>query len=137
MDANVLNFLISFAAGVGANISSSAITVAAQKIFVKRPDIEHRLSQSTSQEDFQSALGELAGALELFAGTGEIAIDGAFINALRSAHFDHQSGKVTIGNTKISAPTLQTGGAGSGQTIIGSNTELRSAGTNIQIGHGA
>lgn len=37
MDANVLNFLIIFGAGVGANISSAAITAAAQKIFGSRP----------------------------------------------------------------------------------------------------
>lgn len=137
MDANVLNFLINFGAGVGANLSSATITTAAQKIFGARPDIERRLSQSSSPADFQAALGELAGVLEAFARTGAISINDAFISALRSAHFDHQSGTVTIGNTRVSAPVLQTGGSGSGQTVIGGNTELRSAGTSIQIGHGA
>jgi len=137
MDANVLNFLISFGAGVGANLSSAAITAAAQKIFGARPDIERRLSQPASPAEFQAALGELAGVLEAFAGTGAISINGAFISALRSAHFDHQSGTVTIGNARVSAPVLHTGGTGQGRTFIGGNTELRSAGTSIQIGQGA
>lgn len=137
MDANVLNFLISFGAGVGANISSSAIVAAAQKIFSSHPDIEHRLSKPKSSAEFMSAINELAGALEVCAGAGSVSIDGAFITALRSANFDHQNGSVVIGNTRISAPLLQSGGTGAGHTFIGGNTELKSAGTSIRIGGGA
>ncbi|MFA6033130.1 MAG: hypothetical protein WC889_09550 [Myxococcota bacterium] len=137
MDPNVLNFLISFGASVGANISTAAIAAIAQKIFRSRPDIERRLSQPTSSQDFESALGELAGALEVFAGTGAISIDGAFVSALRLAHFDHQNGTVIIGNARVTAPVLLTGGSGSGQTVIGGNTELSSAGTKIQVGQTA
>lgn len=137
MDANVLNFLIGLASGVSANALTAGTTAAFQRVLGQRPDLERRLRAPASPVDFQSALGELSGALEALAGTGAISIDSAIITALRSARFDHQHGTVHIGNTTISAPVLETGGTGSGQTTIGGNTELRSAGTSIQIGHGA
>jgi hypothetical protein len=137
MDANILNFLISFAAGVGANVTTAAASAVFQKVLGTRPDLEKRLAQPSSPQDFESALAEVGGVLEALAGSGSIVIDGALIAALRSARFDHQHGRVQIGNAVISAPVLQTGGTGSGQTTIGGNTELRSAGTSIQIGKGA
>lgn len=137
MDANVLNFLISFAAGVGANVTTAAASTAFQRVLGARPDIEKRLAQPSSPADFQSALAEVGGVLEALAGSGSIGIDGALITAFRSARFDHQHGRIHIGNAVVRAPVLQTGGTGSGQTVIGGNTELRSQGTSIQIGQGA
>lgn len=139
MDANVLNFLISFAAGVGANVTTTAATAAFQRVFGSRPDLEQRLARPSSPADFESALSEVGGVLEALAGTGTIGIDGALITALRLARFDHQHGHITIGNAVVSAPVLFTGGTGTstGQTVIGGNTELRSGGTSIQVGQGA
>lgn len=134
MDANVLNFLINFAAGTGANRSSAAISSLFQKVFGSRPDLERRIAQPSSAADFEAALGDASGVLEALAGSGSISIDGSFITALRSARFDHQHGVIRIGNATVAAPILQTGGTGSGQTVIGGNTELRSGGTSIQIG---
>ncbi len=137
MDANVLNFLVSFGSGVAANLSTAGLTSLFQKVFTSRPDLERRLASPASPADFEAALGDIAGVLDAFAGTGAISIDGALVQALRSAQFDHQAGTVSIGNAKVSAPILQTGGTGPGQTVIGGNTELRSAGTSIQVGQGA
>jgi hypothetical protein len=137
MDANLLNFLISFFAGIGANLSTNAIQNIFQKVFSRRPDIQQRLLRPASPEDFTAALGEIPGVLEALAGTGSIIIDGGIIEAFRVAHFDHQSGLISFNNTSVRAPFIQTGGNGNGQTIIGSNTELRSAGTSIQVGNGA
>ena len=137
MDANVLNFLISFAAGVGANVTTATASAVFQKVFGSRPDLEKRLAQPSSPADLESALAEIGGVLEALAGSGSIAIDGALISALRSARFDHQDGRIHIGNATVSAPVLQTGGTGVGQTVIGGNTELRSAGTSIKVGQGA
>lgn len=137
MDANVLNFLISFAAGVGANLTTAAASAAFQKVLGTRPDLERRLAQPSSPADLEGALAEVSGVLEALAGSGSIAIDGALITALRSARFDHQNGRIRIGNATVAAPILQTGGTGIGQTVIGGNTELRSSGTSIQIGQGA
>jgi hypothetical protein len=137
VDANLLNFFISFSSGLAANLSTEALKAAYQSVFASRPDLERRLTQPNSAADIQAALGELAGALEVFAGNGSISINGSIINALRSATFDHQNGTVRIGNAQISAPLLTTGGTGRGTTTIGGNTELRSAGTSIQIGAGA
>ncbi len=137
MDSNLLNFLLSFGSGVAANLTTTALQAAFQKVLASRPEIEAKLSAPQSPTDFQEALGDLAGALEALAGSGSIAIDGSVITALREARFDHQSGKVTIGNSLVNAPLLQTGGTGSGQTVIGGNTELKSAGTSIKVGHGA
>ena len=56
MDANVLNFLIIFGAGVGANISSAAITAAAQKIFGSRPARVARVARVGRNSAAYSAL---------------------------------------------------------------------------------
>lgn len=133
MDPNLLNFLISYVASVAANLTPDVV----QAIFGEHPDLEKRLSQPATTSEFESALGEFTGVLQAFAGRGAISINGAQIDALRSAHFDHQGGTITIGNARISAPTLQTGGTGSGKTTITGNTQLQSAGTNIKVGQGA
>lgn len=137
MDPNAVSFLTSLAAGVGANLASAATIAAFRKILRSRPDIESRLLRPASPEDFQAALRDLGGELEFFAGTGAITIDKALITALRSAHFDHQQGMVAIGNARVSAPVVEMGGSGTGQTVISSNTELCSAGTSIKVGDGA
>jgi hypothetical protein len=137
VDANVLNFLIGLASGIGANITTATASAVFQKVLGTRPDLERKLAQPSSPAEFQAALAEVGGVLEALAGTGSISIDGVLINALRSARFDHQHGRIHIGNTVVSAPVLQTGGTGTGQTVIGGNTDLRSSGTSIQIGQGA
>ncbi len=137
MDTQLATILTQLAIGAGANLSSSAILAAINSIFNSNPEIETKLSNPSSKEEFESALSELAGNLELLAGSGEIAIDGVIIEVFKSANFDHQSGLITVGNTVVSAATIQTGGTGNGKTILGGNTQLKSQGTSIEIGGGA
>jgi hypothetical protein len=137
MDANFLNFLISLAAGVGTNLTSVAASHLLKRVIDRRPDLEQGLIHPASSAEFERALGEAAGVLEALAGSGSISIDGSLVTALRSARFDHQHGKIRIGDSLISAPMLETGGSGSGSTEIAGNTELRSAGTSIRVGSGA
>jgi hypothetical protein len=137
MDANVLNLLIGLGVGVGANITTATASGIFRKVFGQRPDLEKRLAQPSSPSDLEGALSELSGVLQALAGSGAITIDGAFVTALRSAHFDHQNGRIHIGNAVISAPYLQTGGTGTGQTVVSGNTELKTQGTSIKVGQGA
>lgn len=136
MDANLLNFLISFSSGLAANLTTATIFSIYNKVFEQRPDLRDRLSNPRSPEDFKSILGEVAGVIETLAGNGLIDIDGSFIKALRSVRFDHQNGHVTIGNSSIIAPFLHIGGSElSGRTDIKGNTELRgSSGSGISVG---
>lgn len=133
MNADLVNFLVSFSSGLAANISTDALKMAYQQVFKLKPDLEHRLLTAEVAADKQAAVNELASALEALAGTGAIGIDGAIINALRSATFDHQDGEVLIDHSTISAPLLSTGGTGRGTTKISGNSELKSAGTSIKL----
>jgi len=137
MDPNILNAIISFGSGLGANLTATGLTSAFQHVFSRRPDLEQRLQHPTSSEDFARATQETTGILEALAGSGVITIDHAVISALRAAQFDHQNGFIHIGGTSIVAPVVQTGGAGSGTTLITGGTTLKSQGTSIQIGTGA
>lgn len=137
MDPNFVNFLVSLAAGVGTNLTSVAASNLYERLIGRRPDLEQRLTHPNSPAELERALGEAAGVLEALAGSGSISVDGSLLGALRSARFDHQDGRIRIGNTLIVAPMLQTGGSGHGSTEISGNTELRSAGTSIKVGSGA
>jgi hypothetical protein len=137
LDSTVLNFLLSVSSGIVANVSSEGLKSAYLKILAARPDIAKRMTNPSSVNEVTETLAEIAGELEALANTGQITVDRATIQALRSATFNHQDGLIHIGNSHIQAPTLHTGGVGKGKTVIGSNTVLSSAGTSIQIGHGA
>ena len=132
-----MNFFISLAAGVGTNLTSVAASHLLKRVIDSRPDLEQGLIHPASPAEFERALGDAAGVLEALAGSGSISVDGSLVTALRSARFDHQNGKIRIGNSLILAPMLETGGRGSGSTEIAGNTELRSSGTSIQVGPGA
>lgn len=138
MDANLLNFLISFSSGLGANLTTSAITAIYQKAFGQRPDLENRLTKPSSPEDFKSTLAELAGVIEALAGSGSISVDGSLISALRSVQFDHQNGKMRIGNSVVVAPFLQIGGSGPRWTYRHNRRyRITGGGAGISIGEGA
>jgi hypothetical protein len=74
----------------------------------------------------------LAGLLEVQAGDGSVEIDGVIVDALRSATFDHQTGKIEFKGTQVSAPYIKTGGSGAGKTTI-SNSELATKGTSVKV----
>lgn len=137
MDPTAAAFLVHFGAAVGAHLTVDAAKTAYAKVVGRRPDLERKLQAPASPEEYQQALNDLGGELEALAGSGEISINMAVIEAVRMARFDHQDGKVHIGNSVVSAPVLITGGSGRGQTVISGGSELRSAGTGISVGQGA
>ena len=138
MDPNTLNFLLSFASSVAATATTDGLKAAYQKLFEKRPDLEQRLISAGGGPGTAEAVAEIAGEIEALANTGMINIDGAVIDAMRSAKFDHQDGTVIIGKSKISASSLIIGStSGTGRTTVGGNTSLRGGGSGVELGSGA
>lgn len=104
--------------------------------FRRKPSLEDELKKAVSTADFERVFREAVDVIHAGAGSGSIAVDSAFLSAVRGIRFDHQHGTVTIQGTTMTAPLIQTGGtAGSrGVTKLGANTALNSGGTSIQIG---
>jgi len=61
------------------------------------------------------------------------------LTAMRGIRFNHAQGTVRIGNTKVSAPVLVTGGqpGATGTTTIDGNIRLKTKGTQINVGGNA
>ncbi len=97
-----------------------------------------RGQNAASHGDFERVFREAVGVVDAAAGSGSIAVDSAFLSAVRGIRFDHQHGTVTIQGTTMMAPLIQAGGTtGSrGVTRLGANTALNSGGTSTQIGEG-
>ena len=137
MSFDILGFLTSAASGASANLVSAGLVAGIEKLLNSNPKLKQNLNNPSCPEEFQSALNELANKIEVLAGTGAISINKASLSALNSAQFNHQEGTILIENTEVQAPIIKSGGIGHGQTTIGYNTELRSAGTSIKTGYGA
>jgi hypothetical protein len=133
VDPTLVSFMAAAAAETVGSLSADSIKGLLTRVFWRRPDLQGRLERLSSPTDFEEALHEAAGELNALAGSGEIHVDGAFIEALGQAHFDHQRGVVRIGNSVVNAPILVTGGSGPGTTAIGDHSELRSKGTRITL----
>jgi hypothetical protein len=104
-----------------------------------RPDLIEKVEQAAKSGDDDALRAAIVGALEVAAATGQVEIQGAFLSAAKQATFDHQQGTISIGGTSIHAPSLVTGGGvgATGETVISGGTVLSSAGTSINVGHGA
>ncbi len=128
--------LMGAAASAVGGLTKDAALAALKFLTQKRPDVVRRVEGAATPDDLRR---ELVGAIEIAAADGRVAISGVFVQALRSAMFDHQHGVVQIGGTTIQAPVLTTGGGkgATGKTIIEGGTVLRSNGTEVQIGRGA
>ena len=132
------SFLISLAAG----LTVESAKVAFGFVEKKRPDLVLRADaaqQTLNTTDIEQIFREAVGVIDAAAGSGEIQIDQATLTALKGIRFDHKDGQVNISGTTVHAPILVTGGgSGSvGQTVVGSNTSLKSQGTEISVGKGA
>jgi len=121
--------------------AAHSVKAAFKKLSSKRPDLETRAAAAQVARDRLASdrvFADAVGAILAEAAAGTIQIDGAALEALRSAKFDHQHGTVTIANTTIKAPIVETGGSAgaTGQTHI-SGTVLQSQGTKIDVGQNA
>jgi len=135
-------YLLSIAAGATIEVSKKALAVVAHYVEENHPDIAARFAEALSKGDggaAQLAAADAVGVIVAEAGTGAIQMDKATLEALKAIRFDHQHGRVKLGNTTLSADELVTGGSAgaTGQTDIGGDTTLSSQGTKIKVGKGA
>ena len=132
-------FLLSLAANAAYGLTSAAVQKVMSAVERERPELVAKADEADAAGNLGDLAELAAGALEVAAASGTVKIEAAAIEAARSAVFDHQHGCITIGGSQVYAPTLQTGGAqnATGQTTIGENTSLKSAGTEIKLGKGA
>ena len=131
--------LLEMAGHAAYDFAKAKAVEAYRAIFASRPDLVASADAAASAGDDPKLREVIRGALEIAAASGAIVIKGGLLEAVGHATFDHQHGKIQIGQTTVIAPTLVTGGGvgSTGTTLIGGNTELRSAGTSIQVGQGA
>jgi len=109
-----------------------------EEVFRRRPALEQELKGAKTTYDLERVFRDAVGVIDAAADTGAIDIDSAFLSALRGIRFDHQHGTVVILGSTLSAPVLITGGtAGSSGITHISDSVLKSAGTQINIGRGA
>ena len=122
--------LISLFTGYVTNISLSTVKTLFKRAFQHKPKLENDLKAAKTPADFERIFKEAIGVIDALAGSGSIEIENYPLEALRGIRFDHQNGKVAIVRSALTAPLLQTGGKGSGQTEIIDST-LKSQGTQI------
>ncbi len=103
-----------------------------KRAFQNNPKLENDLKAAKTPADFERIFQEAIGVIDALAGSGSIEIDNNSLEALRGIRFNHQNGKVAIVSSTLSAPLLQTGGTGSGQTEI-IDSILKSQGTKITV----
>ena len=137
MDPVTAGIVSGLATSYFANFTTPVVRRFFQEAFSLRPQLEQKVRQAHSPADFESIFREATGVIDAAAGSGSIRVDSAFLSALRGIRFDHQNGTVSIAGCTVTAPVLQTGGTGTGQTTVGGGTSLASQGTRIDIGHGA
>ena len=132
-------FATSVASGMLANFGTEAVKRLLQVAVQLKPSLKTEIESATTSQDIERIFSEAVGVIDANAGTGAIDIDGALLEAIRGARFDHANGTVDIANSTVKAPVLVTGGSDgtTGQTTIGGNTSLKSQGTEIRIGKGA
>lgn len=136
------HFLTALAADATFSLSKDALRQAFAYVRKAKPDLAKRAAAAEAAgniDEIEKVFREAVGIIVAEAKTGKIAINQASITALNGVKFDHQHGTITIGNTVVSAKVLVTGGGAkaTGTTKIEGNTSLRSAGTRIDVGHGA
>lgn len=137
MDPVTAAVLTSVATGYFVNFTTPTVKRLFEKAFAFDPSLEEELKQAETPQDFEEVLNRVVGTIDASAGTGNVKVNGALMEAMRGIRFDHQDGTVTIDGATLQAPRLYTGGKGKGKTSIGSDSALHSEGTSIQIGQGA
>jgi len=135
------HFIAAVAAHLAVDSAKEALARAFAYVAKKRPDLAGAAAKADASGDAEAIeriFREAVGVIRAAAGTGELAINSSVVTALNGIRFDHQRGRVSIGNAVISSKVLVTGGSrgATGETVIHGNTALRSQGTAIQVGRG-
>lgn len=139
MDPLTLSIITGLAVNYFTAFTEDAVRDFFTKAFRLKPPLEKQLRNAATSQQLQQVLNDATGVIEANAAAGTIDVDGALLQAIKHIRFDHQHGTVTIGNSTVVSAIVVTGGSAgaTGQTLIGGNTELRSAGTSIKIEQGA
>jgi hypothetical protein len=135
MDA-ITEIILGLATNYLANYTQKDVEDIFRKAIGLKPKIKDELLAAKTNQDIEKIFKDAVGVIDAQAGSGDIAVNQNVLTAIRGIRFDHQNGTVTISGSTIKAPVLQTGGSGNGQTTI-TGTNLKSAGTEIQLGAGA
>ena len=122
-----------------ANFGTEGVKRFFQVALQLKPSLIKEIESATTSKDIEKIFSESVDIIDASSGTGTIDIDGALLEAIRGAKFDHADGTVDIANTTVKASVLVTGGSdgATGQTKVGGNTSLKSQGTEIRIGKDA
>ncbi|WP_430463301.1 hypothetical protein [Tabrizicola sp.] len=133
------SFLVGLAANAFYGVTAQSARTLLAWLRQNKPEMVDAVDAAAARSDDEALKQALLGTIEILASNGQIEISGADIEALRAARIDHEQGLILIGQTRITAPSLVTGGGAgaTGQTIIGGDTVLRSQGTQVSVGAGA
>ena len=126
----------SIAANYFSSLSYPLVEKSFKNVFKLKPNLENKLRNAKSNEDFEQVFKEAIGVIDVQANAGGVEIDSSFLSALRGIRFDHQNGSVSISNSDVHAPILQMGGTGNGKTEI-TGSKLISNGAQVHVGGGA
>ena len=138
MDPITVSIITGLATNYFVQFTAPAVQGFFAEAFSRKPSLEDDLKKAQSTQDYERVFREAAGVIDAAAGRGSISIDRALLEAIRSAHFDHQHGRISIAGSVVDAPFIRTGGGteSTGHTHM-TGSSLKSRGTRIDIGHGA
>lgn len=133
------SFLVGLAANAVYGVTAQSARTLLAWLRQNKPDVVDAVDAAAAHSDDEALKKALLGTIEILANNGQIIVSGADMEALRAAKIDHEQGLIVIGQTRITAPSLVTGGGAgaTGQTIIGGDTVLRSQGTQVSVRAGA
>jgi hypothetical protein len=108
------HFAIAFFAHAAHDISKTTLTSLFQDVAKQRPDLERagkNAMVSGNVREAEHVFEEAVGVIVACAATGSINIDEATLTALKGIRFDHEQGRIDIGNSTVAADVLVTGGS--------------------------
>ena len=111
------HFAIAFFAHAAYDISKTTLTSLFQDVAKQRPDLERagkNAMVSGNVREAERVFEEAVGVIVAHAATGSINIDEATLTALKGIRFDHEQGRIDIGNSTVAADVLVTGGSPKG-----------------------
>ena len=111
------HFAIAFFAHAAYDISKTTLTSLFQDVAKQRPDLERagkNAMVSGNVREAERVFEEAVGVIVARAATGSINIDEATLTALKGIRFDHEQGRIDIGNSTVAADVLVTGGSPKG-----------------------
>ncbi|MCD9544896.1 hypothetical protein GLP24_08545 [Photobacterium carnosum] len=131
-------FTMGVLSGIVANYGTDLISAIFKPALKLEPELQKSLDNAQTLNDIEDIFTRAIGVIDASAASGELTINGAFLDAVKGIRFNHADGTVNIGNTSIKSEVLVTGGGANatGRTHITENTTMSSKGTSISLGNG-